>query len=84
MCVPSFLHDVPELAAPAPRLWDLLERQEWAEARPLLHPQVRWTDGALALRGRRSVLAHLAGVPTPRPPAEVEVRDGQVVRWARW
>lgn len=83
MCVPAFLHDLPDLPAPTARLWDLIERQEWADARALLHPQVRWTDRALALRGRRTVLAHLAGAPTPRPPDEVLVRDGQVVRWAR-
>jgi hypothetical protein len=29
------------------------------------------------------VLAHLQAHPTPRPPREVEVRDGQVYRWTR-
>jgi hypothetical protein len=28
------------------------------------------------------VLAHLRDVPTPKPPAEVEIRDGQVYRWS--
>ncbi len=36
-----------------------------------------------SLRGRSKLLAHLADHPTPRPPAEVEVRDGQVYRWTR-
>ena len=51
--------------------------------RPLLHPYLRWTDGAVSLRGRTAVLDHLRDRPTPRPPREVEVRDGQVYRWVR-
>ena len=52
-----------------------------AGLRLLLHPYVRWTlvDGSVA-RGRNAVLAMLEdGVPDP--PAEVELRDGQVYRW---
>lgn len=83
LCVPRMLHELPELPAPAARVWDLVERQDWAEVRPLLHPYVRWTDGDLALHGRNNVLRHLRGHPTPRPPDDVEVRDGQVRCWLR-
>lgn len=83
MCVPKMLHEVPEQPAPTAALWAAIERQEWGEVRPLLHPSLHWTDRTLSLRGRSVVLAHLQGHPTPRPPREVEVRDGQVYRWVR-
>jgi len=83
MCVPKMLHELPELPAPAARAWSLVEQQQWGEVRPLLHPYLHWTDGPVSLRGRTNVLRHLADHPTPRPPREVEVRDGQVYRWTR-
>ncbi len=83
MCTPQMLHDLPELPAPAMRAWDLVERQDWHGVRPLLHPYLRFEDGDVALRGRTRVLDHLVGHPTPRPPTEVEVRDGQLYRWRR-
>jgi hypothetical protein len=83
MCAPKMLHELPELPAPAARVWDLLDRQDRQAVRPLLHPDVRWHDGSLRLRGRSNVLAHLARSPTPRPPDHGEVRDGQVSRWVR-
>ncbi len=82
MCVPKMLHDLPELPVPAAEAWNLVDQQEWGELRPLLHPYVRYDDGkGTAVRGRSRLLAHLRDVPTPRPPAEVEVRDGQLYRW---
>lgn len=81
MCVPRMLHELPELPAPAAEVWDLVEKQEWGEVRPLLHPYVRFEDGTITVRGRSRLLAHLREVPTPRPPEEVEVRDGQLYRW---
>ena len=83
MCTPRMLHDLPELPAPAARAWDLIERGEWHDVRPLLHPGLHFDDGEVSLRGRRPVLDHLRGHPTPRPPAEVEVRDGLLHRWRR-
>jgi hypothetical protein len=83
MCVPKMLHELPELPPPVAAAWNAIEQQEWAEVRGLLHPYLHWSDGDLTLRGRRQVLAHLAGHPTPRPPRSVEVRDGQVHRWVR-
>lgn len=81
MCVPKMLHELPELAAPAAHVWDLVDRQEWGELRLLLHPYVRYDDGKVQVRGRSQLLAHLHDVPTPKPPTEVEVRDGQLYRW---
>lgn len=81
MCTPKMLHELPELPAPAAAAWNLIDQQEWGELRPLLHPYVRFEDGHADVRGRSRVLAHLKDVPTPRPPAEVEVRDGQLYRW---
>ena len=83
MCVPKMLHELPELPAPAARVWDLIDQQEWGEVRPLLHPYLHFQDRATTLRGRTQVLRHLADHPTPRPPTEVEVRDGQLYRWVR-
>ena len=83
MCVPAMLHELPELPAPAARAWDLVDQRAWAELRPLLHPYLHFHDGSTRLRGRSQVLQHLAGHPTPRPPTEVEVRDGQLYRWVR-
>ena len=46
----------------------LMEQQEWGEVRGLLHPYLHCADGAVAIRGRTRVLAHLKDHPTPRPP----------------
>jgi hypothetical protein len=61
---------------------DAIERRDWAALRPLLHPYLHWNgvDGA-RLRGRTNVLAHLETARRPAPPAEVELRDGQIYRW---
>ena len=81
MCVPKMLHELPELPAPAAEVWNLVEQQEWGQVRPLLHPYVHFDDGDTSVRGRSRLLSHLREVPTPRPPVEVEVRDGQLYRW---
>jgi hypothetical protein len=83
MCVPQMLHELPEQPAPTASAWAAIEAQQWGELRPLLHPYLHWTDREVHLRGRATVLAHLQAHPTPRPPSEVEVREGQVYRWVR-
>ncbi len=56
--------------------------RDWERVRALLHPYLRWTcaDGTV-VRGRRQVLAMLAGGEAPGPPSAWELRDGQVYRW---
>jgi hypothetical protein len=83
MCTPRMLHDLPEMPEPTARVWDLVEKQQWHDVRPLLHPYLHYDDGDVALRGRNQVLDHLQGHATPKPPTEVEVRDDQVYRWRR-
>jgi hypothetical protein len=83
MCTPQMLHDLPDLPTPTARAWDLVEKQQWHDVRPLLHPYLRFEDGDVSLRGRTKVMDHLRGHPTPKPPTDVEVRDGQVYRWTR-
>jgi len=83
MCTPQMLHELPEQPAPTAAAWAAMEAGEWGELRPLLHPYLHWDDGDVHLRGRSQVLEHLRAHPTPRPPHEVEVRDGQVYRWVR-
>jgi hypothetical protein len=83
MCTPQMLHDLPDLPAPTARAWDLIDRQEWHDVRPLLHPHLHLYDGDVSLRGRNQVLDHLQDHPTPKPPTSVEIRDGQVYRWRR-
>jgi hypothetical protein len=83
MCTPKMLHDLPELEPPAAAAWAAIDAGEWHDVRPLLHPYLHFQDGAVELRGRNAVLAHLRSHPTPKPPAAVEVRDGQLYRWTR-
>jgi hypothetical protein len=83
MCTPRMLHDLPDLPRPTAHVWDLVERQRWHDVRPLLHPYVHFHDGELMLRGRNRVLDHLQEHQATRPPADVEIRDGQVYRWHR-
>ena len=83
MCTPRMLHDLPDLAVPAAQAWNLIDQQQWHDVRPLLHPYLHLDDGDVSLRGRNQVLDHLQGHPTPKPPREVEIRDGQVYRWRR-
>jgi hypothetical protein len=83
MCTPKMLHDLPDQPAPAAVAWSAIDAAEWGELRPSLHPHLHWTDGRVSLRGRSKVLSHLQGHPTPKPPADVEVRDGQIYRWTR-
>jgi hypothetical protein len=83
MCVPKMLHDLPELPAPTAAVWAAIEAGQWGEVRSRLHPSVTWRDGDLSLEGRSDVLEHLQNHPTPRPPTEVEVRDGQVRHWEK-
>ncbi|MBZ5736646.1 MmcQ/YjbR family DNA-binding protein [Nocardioides mangrovi] len=83
MCTPKMLHDLPEMPPPTARAWNAIDSQEWAEVKELLHPYLHFTDGATQLRGRVDVLAHLRDHPIPKPPTDVEIRDGQVYRWTR-
>ena len=83
MCTPKMLHDLPEMEPPAAAAWNAMDSGDWDGLRELLHPYLHFVDGDVTLRGRTQVLAHLSDHPTPRPPARVEVRDGQVHRWSR-
>lgn len=83
MCVPAMLHDLPEQPEPTAAAWAAMDAGEWSELHPLLHPLVQWTDAGVSLRGRNQLLGHLRGHPRPKPPTEVEVRDGQIYRWER-
>jgi len=83
MCTPKMLHDLPDLPAPTAAAWNAMDSGEWHDLQPLLHPALRFTDGDVALRGRRNVLEHLRSHPTPKPPSVVEVRDGRLYRWTR-
>ena len=81
MCVPQMLHDLPDQPQPVAAAWWAMDEQRWDDLKPLLHPYLHWKDRHGVLRGRSKVLGHLRDAPTPRPPAEVEIRDGQVYRW---
>ncbi len=82
MCTPKMLHDLPDLPEPAMTAYGFLDAGEYGELRPLLHPYLHFTDGSVSLRGRSQVLTWLREHRV-RPPADVEVRDGQIYRWVR-
>ncbi len=81
MCVPQMLHDLPDQPEPIAAAWWAMDEERWDDLRPLLHPHLHWKDRHVELRGRSTVLDHLRDSPRPRPPADAEVRDGQVYRW---
>lgn len=83
MCTPLMLHDLPELPEPTAAAWAAMDAGEWGELRPLLHPYLHFDDGRTSIQGRSKLLQHLQDSPTPRPPRDVEIRDGQVYRWVR-
>src|SRR4051795_12841377 len=97
MCTPKMLHELPEMPVPTAAAWRALDAGEWGELRPLLPPYLRWRAGGLSLRGPPKPLrppppprgadprapAQPRRGPPHGPPAEVEVRDGQIYRWSR-
>jgi hypothetical protein len=83
MCTPKMLHELPELPTQAMAAWSLIEDKSWSEVKPLLHPNMHFTDRTWSITGRAQLLAVLAERPTPRPPTSVEIRDGQIFRWRR-
>jgi hypothetical protein len=60
---------------------DAIERRDWDDLKPLLHPYLHWTEGDTKLRGRTKVLAHLEGGSTVAAPMTFQLRDGQIYRW---
>jgi hypothetical protein len=58
------------------------ERHDQMALKALLHPYLHWSEPRIELRGRVKVLARLAAAPAPKPPASVELRDGQIYRWS--
>jgi hypothetical protein len=61
---------------------EAIARRDWEGLKPLLHPYLHWHGaGGARLRGRTNVLAHLESAGLQDPPAEVELRDGQIYRW---
>jgi len=83
MCVPAMLHDLPDLPAPAAALWSALDSQDWATARPLIHPHIQVTSGRESLTGRTALLERVRDRRPLKPPTRVEVRDGRISRWMR-
>ena len=88
MCTPRMLHDLPDLPAPAMAAYGFLDAGEYGELRPLLHPYVHFTDGAVSLRGRTNVLDHLrehrAKPPTSgRGPGRADLPLGAVTSRVR-
>lgn len=65
------------------RAFVAIERRDWERLTPLLHPYLHWTclDGRV-IRGRNNVLAYLKTAQLRRLPAQHELRDGQIYRWA--
>ena len=84
MCTPAMLHDLPEMPVPAAAAWSAhgpgrVERAA-AAAAPRLCTS---TTGRPSRRGRTTGPRAPPARPTPKPPRDVEVRDGQVYRWVR-
>ena len=81
MCVPQMLHDLPDQPQPVAAAWWAMDEQRWDDLGRCCIPTCTGRTAGGELRGRSQVLDHLRGSPTPRPPADVEIRDGQVYRW---
>jgi hypothetical protein len=59
-----------------------IERRDWDELKPLLHPYLHWVSGdGQVVRGRNNVLTLLAEASPSAPPVACELRDGQIYRW---
>jgi len=73
--------DVEEIAC---RVHAAIVAREWDTVRLLLHPYLHWTDSrGSQVRGRTKVMAMLQqAAEPPAVPASVELRDGQIYRWA--
>jgi hypothetical protein len=83
MCTPKMLHDLPESPGPTAAAWSAIDTGDWELLRPLLHPDLVWHDRDVVVEGRANVIEHLRRGRTPRPPTEVELRDGLIHRWRR-
>lgn len=61
-----------------------IEDRDWNRLKLLLHPYLHWTgpDGQ-TVRGRVRVLGQLGDCPPTGPPAQYELRDGQIYRWVQ-
>ena len=75
----------PSMPAPAMAAYGFLDAGEYGELRPLLHPYVHFTDGAVTLRGRTQGARPPARAPDARARRRdpSEIRDGQIYRWDR-
>ncbi|MFV0309510.1 MAG: DUF4440 domain-containing protein [Desertimonas sp.] len=82
MCVPKMLHDLPEQPPEAMAAWAAWDRGDLGAVRDLLAPSVVWEHRRGRASGRADVLASLAERQRVRPPRDVEVVDGRIVRWA--
>jgi hypothetical protein len=58
-----------------------IDRRDWVSLERVLHPYVHWTENGSTVRGRKNVLAHLAGCRAVHQPTSHELRDGQIYRW---
>ena len=82
MCVPKMLHELPELPEPTARVWDLVDRQEWAEVR--VAASLPALPGSLDRAARPE-----PGPASPRRSSDTEAADrgggadGQLYRWLR-
>ena len=83
MCTPKMLHELPELAGRRRRCLggDGAAGSGARCGRCCIPTCTSPTASVDAHAAASNVLAHLRDHPTPRPPREVEVRDGQVYRW---
>lgn len=83
MCVPAMLHDLPDLPVPAAALWNALDCEDWATARPLIDPDIQVTSGRESLSGRAALLDRVRERGMLKPPVTVEVREGRIYCWTR-
>ena len=83
MCTPQMLHDLPDLPAPTARRGTWSSSSSGTTYARCCTRTCTSRTATCRCAGATRCSTTCADIPTPRPPTDVEIRDGQVYRWRR-